>query len=209
MKQRVHDKGAPVVRELLDPSFVVLRLRPALELSPNQLLEISGLNRDLRLELTAEGELVVMTPTGGESSEQNGELTFQLVGWTKRSGAGRAFESSGGFVLPNGAIRSPDASWVANSRLQALNPEQRKKYLPLCPDFVVELRSPSDRLSVVQEKMQEYVENGARLGLLLDPTLKRVHVYRPDELVRILENPEAVSGEPVLPGFVLDLREVW
>ena len=109
MEQGVHERGAPVVREP-EPFGVVLRLRPALELSPDQLLEISGLNRDLRLELTAEGELIVMSPTGGESSEQNGELTFQLVGWTKRDGTGRAFESSGGFVLPNGAIRSPDAS---------------------------------------------------------------------------------------------------
>ena len=186
---------------------MVLRLRPVVELSGDQLLELSSLNDDLRLELTAEGELIVMPPAGGESGRRNFELTVQLGTWTKRDGTGVAIDSSTGFALPNGAIRAPDASWIERSRYEALTPEQREKFPPLCPDFVVELRSPSDRLSTLQETMVEYVENGARLGLLLDPARKRV--YRPREPVRELANPEEVSADPVLPGFVLKPHEVW
>jgi len=206
MKPAVHHESAPVHDE---PFGVVLRLRPVIELSGEQLLELSSLNDDLRLELTAEGELIVMTPAGGESSRRNLELTVQLGIWTRRDGTGVAFDSSGGFILPNGAIRSPDASWVERSRYEALTPEQREKYLPLCPEFVIELRSPSDRLVTLQEKMVEYVENGARLGLLLDPARRRVYVYKPGEPVRELADPEEVSADPILPGFVLKPREVW
>lgn len=204
MKQKIPDKSAPV-----EPFGVVLRLRPVLELSPDQLLEISGLNSDLRLELTAEGELIVMTPAGGWSSKRNFELAVQFGVWVRQDGTGTAFDSSGGFILPNGAIRSPDISWVENPRLESLSAEEREKYLPLCPDFVAELRSPSDSLRAVQEKMVEYLENGARLGWLVDPQQKRVYVYRPGEPVQELDNPEEVSAEPVLPSFVLSLREVW
>ena len=206
MKPAVHHESAPVHDE---PFGVVLRLRPVIELSGEQLLELSSLNDDLRLELTAEGELIVMTPAGGESSRRNLELTVQLGIWTRRDGTGVAFGSSGGFILPNGAIRSPDASWVERSRYEALTPEQREKYLPLCPEFVIELRSPSDRLVTLQEKMVEYVENGARLGLLLDPARRRVYVYKPGEPVRELADPEEVSADPILPGFLLKPREVW
>ncbi len=206
MKPAVHHESAPVHDE---PFGVVLRLRPVIELSGEQLLELSSLNDDLRLELTAEGELIVMTPAGGESSRRNLELTVQLGIWTRRDGTGVAFDSSGGFILPNGAIRSPDASWVERSRYEALTPEQREKYLPLCPEFVIELRSPSDRLVTLQEKMVEYVENGARLGLLLDPARRRVYVYKPGEPVRELADPEEVSADRILPGFVLKPREVW
>ncbi len=206
MKPAVHHESAPVHDE---PFGLVLRLRPVIELSGEQLLELSSLNDDLRLELTAEGELIVMTPAGGESSRRNLELTVQLGIWTRRDGTGVAFDSSGGFILPNGAIRSPDASWVERSRYEALTPEQREKYLPLCPEFVIELRSPSDRLVTLQEKMVEYVENGARLGLLLDPARRRVYVYKPGEPVRELADPEEVSADPILPGFLLKPREVW
>jgi len=206
MKPAVHHESAPVHDE---PFGLVLRLRPVIELSGEQLLELSSLNDDLRLELTAEGELIVMTPAGGESSRRNLELTVQLGIWTRRDGTGVAFDSSGGFILPNGAIRSPDASWVERSRYEALTPEQREKYLPLCPEFVIELRSPSDRLGTLQEKMVEYVENGARLGLLLDPARRRVYVYKPGEPVRELADPEEVSADPILPGFLLKPREVW
>ena len=206
MKPAVHHESAPVHDE---PFGVVLRLRPVIELSGEQLLELSSLNDDLRLELTAEGELIVMTPAGGESSRRNLELTAQLGIWTRRDGTGVAFDSSGGFILPNGAIRSPDASWVERSRYEALTLEQREKYLPLCPEFAIELRSPSDRLVTLQEKMVEYVENGARLGLLLDPARRRVYVYKPGEPVRELADPEEVSADPILPGFLLKPREVW
>lgn len=206
MKPAVQVEGASVHDK---PCGVVLRLRPVVELSGEQLLELSSLNDDLRLELTAEGELIVMTPAGGESGRRNVELAVQLGTWTKRDGAGIAFDSSTGFTLPNGAIRAPDASWVERSRYEALTPEQREKYPSLCPDFVVELRSPSDRLGILREKMVEYMENGARLGLLLDPAGKRVYVYKPKEPVRELADPEEVSADPVLPGFVLKPREVW
>jgi Uma2 family endonuclease len=188
---------------------LVVRLRPVLELTEDQLLELSSLNRDLRLELTAKGELIVMLPAGGETSNRNSEINLQLRLWAKRNGAGVTFDSSGGFILPNSAVRSPDASWVERSRLETLTAKQREKFLPLCPDFVIELRSPSDRLSVLQDKMREYLDNGARLGWLIDPQQKRVYVYRPQTSVQELEAPQEISGDPVLPGFVLDLREVW
>jgi Uma2 family endonuclease len=206
MKPAVQVEGAPVPEM---PPPLVLRLRPAIELSGDQLLELSSLNEDLRFELTAEGELIVMTPAGGESGRRNMRLAVQIGTWSERDGTGVAFDSSGGFILPSGAIRSPDASWVQRSRYEALTSEQREKFLSLCPDFVVELRSPSDALSTLQEKMAEYVENGARLGLLLDPVHKRVYVYKPGEPVRELADPEVVSADPVLPGFVLKPREVW
>ncbi|MDX6380810.1 MAG: hypothetical protein QOI57_1834 [Rubrobacteraceae bacterium] len=206
MEPATHSKDTPT-----DPGYppLVLRLRPVLELTQDQFLELSSLNHDLHLELTAEGELVVMPPAGGESSNVNAGITAQLWIWAKRDGTGAAFDSSGGFVLPNGAVRSPDSSWVRRSRLETLTTEQRRRFLPLCPDFVMELRPSSDRLSIVQDKMKEYMDNGARLGWLIDPEQKRVYVYRPQRPVREQDAPETVSGDPVLPGFVLNLREVW
>lgn len=192
-----------------DTGGIVLRLDPEVELTDEKMLALSSLNRDLRLERTAEGELVAMPPTGWETGDKNSELNMQLRLWAKRDGTGRTSDSSGGFVLPNGALRSPDASWIKNERLETMSSAQRKKYLPLCPDFVVELRSPSDRLSVVREKMREYIENGARLGWLIDPGQKKVYVYRPGEDEREMEEPEKISGSPILPDFTLDLREIW
>ena len=206
MKPAVQVEGAPAHDE---PFGVILRLRPVVELSGDQLLELSSLNDDLRLELTAEGELIVMTPAGGETGRRNMRLAIQIGTWSERDGTGVAFDSSTGFTLPNGAIRAPDASWVERSRYGTLTSEQREKFLPLCPDFIVELRSPSDALSTLQEKMAEYVVNGARLGLLLDPVHKRVYVYKPGEPVRELADPEEVSADPVLPGFVLKPRVIW
>ena len=210
MKPAVHDDEKKSVQAHgMDVAPLVLRLRPVIELSGDQLLELSSLNDDLRLELTAGGELIVMPPAGGESSRRNMKLAVRIGAWSESDGTGVAFDSSGGFILPNGAIRSPDASWVERSRYGSLTTEQRKKFLPLCPDFVVELRSPSDALSALQEKMVEYVENGARLGWLIDPTERRVYVYRPGAPLRQLDNPEKVSGEDILPGFVLEMRELW
>lgn len=204
----------PVARKEEAPADIrypplVLCLRPVIELTGDQLLELSSLNKDLQLELTAKGELVVMPPEGTETGGRNMELGLQLGIWTKQDGTGIAFGSSTGFTLPNGAVRAPDASWVERSRIEALTAEQYRKYAPLCPDFVIELRSPSDSLRVTQDKMREYLENGAKLGWLIDPDRREVHVYRPDAPVQILENPVSVSGDPTLPGFALDLREVW
>jgi len=129
--------------------------------------------------------------------------------WTDRDGHGQVFGSSTGFILPNSAMRSPDVAWVRNERLDTLTDEQWQKFLPLCPDFVLELRSPSDSLRAVQRKMEDYCQNGAQLGWLPDPVSKSVHIYRPDSEPKILQNPATLSGEPLLPGFVLDLQKIW
>lgn len=188
---------------------VVLKLTPVINLTDDQLFEFCQLNGDWRIEYTAQGELIVMPPTGGETSHCNAELTFQVQAWTRQDQAGVAFDSSTGFKLPNGASRSPDAAWVRRTRLLGLTREQKQKFLPLCPDFVVELRSPTDNLQAVQAKMQEYMDNGAQLGWLLDPLTRRFHVYLPQCAPEILEAPSTVSADPVLPGFVLDLQRIW
>jgi Uma2 family endonuclease len=188
---------------------VVLKLMPAINLTDDQLFELCQLNRDWRIEYTAQGELIVMPPTGGETGSQNAEITFQVQLWTRGNQTGIAFDSSIGFKLPNGATRSPDAAWVRRSRLTGLTKEQKQKFLPLCPDFAIELRSPTDNLRAVLDKMQEYLDNGAQLGWLLDPLTRRVHVYRPERPPEIVEAPSTVSADPLLPGFVLDLRKVW
>lgn len=188
---------------------VVLQTRPALDMGEEQFFEFCQQNRDWRIERTAEGDLEIMPPTGYETSDRNSELNMQLRLWAKRDGKGSASESSGGFVLPNGATRSPDAAWVRRERLADLPAEQKRRFLPLCPDFVVELRSPTDPLPTVEAKMREYAENGARLGWLVDPEARSVHVYRQGGAVEVINNPDKLSGDPVLPGFLLDLRPIW
>lgn len=188
---------------------LTLHLAPVLRLSDDQLFELCRSNRDLRIEREASGDLILMTPAGFETSDSNSEINMQLRQWALRDGSGRAVESSAGFVLPNGAMRSPDAAWVDNRRLAALDPEQRKKFLPLCPDFVIELRSPSDPLRSLQTKMEEYLDNGARLGWLIDPVEGKVHVYRPGAEVEVLEKPGSVSADPELPGLELEMERIW
>ena len=188
---------------------LIVHLRPVLELSDDQLYEFAQINRDLRIERNGRGELIIIPPTGGETGQRNAEITMQLRLWAKRDGSGATFDSSTGFRLPNGAVRSPDASWIKKSRLAGVSDDDKKKFVPLCPDFIIELRSATDSLSVLKEKMQEYLDNGAQLGVLLDPEQRRVYVYRPGAEVEELEGPETISGEPILPGFILDLREIW
>jgi Uma2 family endonuclease len=194
----------------MDTSAIALppTLKLKIDLTDEQYFQMCQKNRDLRFERTAEGVLLIMPPTGGETSNRNGRLNQQLFNWSDTNELGIAFDSNGGFKLPNGADRSPDASWVKMERWNALTPEQREKFIPLCPDFVVELRSPSDSLTELREKMQEYIENGARLGWLIDRKNKRVEIYRPNQEVEILENPVTLSGEDVLPGFVLNLNSI-
>ena len=187
---------------------LVMRLNPALELSAETFFHLAQLNKDLRMELNAEGDLIVMPPTGGNTSIRNARLTRRLGQWAEDEGRGEVLESSGGFRLPNGAVRSPDVSWVSKERLAELTQAQMDKFLPLCPEFVLELRSPTDRLEVVREKMQEYMENGAELGWLIDPQERRVYIYTP-EGVEELERPQEVVGKGVLEGFVLELEEIW
>ena len=189
---------------------MVLRTSPALEMDDEQLFEFCRINREWRIERNAEGDLEIMVPTGGVTGDRNSEINMQLRQWTKRDGKGITVESNGGFILPNGALRSPDASWMLRERLANLTAEQKQRFLPLCPDFVIELRSPSaDPLPPLEAKMREYLENGAQLGWLIDPVSKQVGVYQPEEDVRILERPQELSGDPVLRGFVLDLQPIW
>lgn len=188
---------------------LVLHLPPTAKMTSDEFFDFCQLNPDLRIERTAEGDIIIMPPAGGETSARNADLTMQVRLWAKKDSSGVAFDSSGGFELPNGATRSPDAAWVKRSRLAPLSSERKRKFLPLCPDFVVELRSPSDSLSTLQDKMEEYRANGAELGWLIDPAGRRVYVYRPDADVERLDNPTELAGDPVLPGFVLDLADVW
>lgn len=166
-------------------------------------------NPDLRFELTAQQELIIMPPTGSETGWRDSRLNLRLAIWAETEGTGLTFGSSTGFTLPNGAIRSPDASWIRQERWNALTKEQRVGFAPICPDFVIELRSPTDRLSELQAKTEEYIDNGARLGWLIDPIDKRVYVSRPGQPVEILDDPMTLSGDPVLPGFVLHVQELW
>jgi Uma2 family endonuclease len=187
---------------------LTLDLRPTLELSDEQFEQICQTNPELKFERTAKGKLAIEALTGGDTGRRNIKLSARLEIWSSQSNLGVAFDSSTGFRLPNGAIRSPDVAWVRQERWEALTSEQRRKFVPLCPDFLVELRSPSDDLEDIQEKMEEYLTNGLQLGWLIDPQMQRIEVYRPDRVVEVLNQPATLSGELVLPGFVLDLSGI-
>ncbi|MBD0372560.1 MAG: Uma2 family endonuclease [Pyrinomonadaceae bacterium] len=184
-------------------------LSPIVELTDERFSQLCAANRDLRLERTAAGELVVVPPTGGQSSRRNARITSQLLVWADKDRTGVVFDSNGGFKLPNGAIRAPDASWVRLAAWQKLTDEEKEKFLPLCPDFVIELRSLTDSISDVQNKMEEYLDNGAQLGWLIDPQERVVYIYRQQAQTETLDNPQTLAGDPVLAGFVLDLQEIW
>ena len=161
-----------------------------------------------RLEQDATGEIIMMAPAGAGSSGRNLKLVCQLENWVQLSGLGKAFESSAGFVLPNGARRSPDASWISTERWVSLTVEEQEGFPPICPDFVVELRSPSDRLPTLRAKMDEYIAQGTSLGWLVDPQRRAVEIYRHGTGVEVVVDPATLSGEDVLPGFVLNLRDI-
>ncbi|MCD8485175.1 MAG: Uma2 family endonuclease [Desertifilum sp.] len=180
----------------------------AIRLTDEQFFQLCQDNRDLRFERNANGDLIIMPPAGGETSNHNAGLTSQVWMWNQQTKLGVVFDSSGGFKLPNGADRSPDASWIPLERWNALTSEQQKKFLPLCPDFVIELRSPSDSLTAIRQKMQEYLDNGTRLGWLIDPQSRRVEIYRQGREVEVLESPTTLSGEDVLPGFILQFASI-
>ncbi|MBZ8183162.1 Uma2 family endonuclease [Oscillatoria salina] len=186
---------------------LTLNLHPVIDLTDEQFFQLCQNNRDLRLERTAEGELIIMPPTGWVSGNQNSKLTQRLANWTDANGTGLAFDSSTGFRLPNGANRSPDAAWVKKSRIEALNPDPNR-FLPLAPDFIIELRSASDRLETLRSKMQEYIDCGVSLGWLIDPENQQVEIYRQGKEVEILQSPTSLSGEDALPGFVLNLSQI-
>jgi len=188
----------------------VIHFGPMLKsVSNDDFFEFCRLNREWRIERTSNGDVILMAPTGGETGGRNFHLTVSFGQWVKSDGTGKGFDSSTGFILPNGATRSPDLAWVRLSRWNALTEKQQKQFPPVCPDFVVELRSESDALSELQAKMEEYMDNGAELGWLIDPIEKKVYVYRRGVEVECLDDPASVSGDPVLAGFVLNPRELW
>lgn len=196
----------------IDSSFlpIVLDFRAVTEkISDDEFESFCRRNPDVEFEMTKEGELVIMPPTGGRTGNRNFSLIGYFFNWIEKDQSGVGFDSSTVFKLPNGAKRSPDLAWIKNERWEVLTGDEQEKFPPICPDFVVELRSPSDSLKNLQNKMREYIENGARLGWLIDPLEKRVHVYLPDANVEILDNPKKVSGEPLLEGFVLNVKKLW
>ncbi|MDB9317722.1 MULTISPECIES: Uma2 family endonuclease [Cyanophyceae] len=188
---------------------LTVNLKSVIDMTDDQFFQLCQNNRELRFERTANGELIIMPPTGGETGNRNGRLNQQLFNWTDADGTGIAFDSSTCFKLPNGADRSPDASWIKLERWNALSDEEKQKFPPICPDFVIELLSPSDSLKTTQDKMREYIDNGVRLGLLINRKSRQLEIYRRGKEVEVLESPATVSGEDVLNGFVLNLGMIW
>lgn len=188
---------------------LTLNLNSVIKLTREQFYQLCAENSDLKLERNAQGELIIVPPTGGETGKSNSTINAQIWFWNDQNQLGEVFDSSTGFTLPNGADRSPDVSWVEKSRWEALTQEQREKFLPLCPDFVIEIMSPSDTLKKVQDKMDEYMKNGCRLGWLINRTKQEVEIYRPGQEVEVLKLPQTLSGENVLSGFVLNLQRIW
>ncbi len=186
-----------------------LRFRPLYAMTPDEFYTFCQQNPNMRAELSAAGEVVFMSPVGGLSSAVNALVIGALIRWAQQNGEGVVFDSSAGFVLPNGAVRSPDAAWVRRRRLAKVSARQRERFLPLCPEFVVEIASPSDRLSDLQAKMDEYMANGAELGWLIDPAGRSVTVYRRGAPGQLVTNAGSIAAEPLLPGFSLDLLPVW
>ena len=203
----VREPAAPTVEAGHVPWTITLD--PVIEMTDDLFAEFCAMNDDMRIELTAEGILEIMPPAFAYTGNRNVKISAALENWASQDDSGLVFDSSAGFTLPNGAVRSPDASWILLSRWSALAPEEKNGFSSICPDFVVELRSDSDRLSVLQTKMEEYMANGARLGWLLDPLQRQAHIYRPGAQPEILDNPDSISGDPELPGFTLDLKPIW
>jgi Uma2 family endonuclease len=189
---------------------LVLPAEIHLRVTPEQFEQLAQANRDLRLERNANGELIVIPPTGWETGKRNFSLIGQLYCWCEKNNrSGEAFDSSTGFILPNGATRSPDVSWISSDRWSALATEKKGTFPNICPDFVVEIRSGSDNLAPLQEKMREYLENGAVLGWLIDPKNRQVEIYRDGQAVEILKNPLELNGENLLLGFIVNLQQIW
>ncbi len=188
----------------------VLHFGPVLHrLSDDEFIEFCQLNEDWRFELSGEGDLIIMSPTGAKSGRRNAKFIYRFSAWAEQDGTGQVFDSSTMFTLPNGAKRSPDLAWIRNERWNALSDEEQEKFSPLGPDFVAEIRSRTDSLKFLQRKMEEYIANGAQLGWLFDPRHRRVYVSRPNAPVEVFDDPETLSGEPLLRGFVLNVREIW
>lgn len=188
---------------------ITINLKPVIELTDEQFYQLCQKNPEIKFERSAKGELIIMPPTGGETGSHNSEINADFVIWNRQTKLGKVFDSSTAFKLPNGADRSPDVSWIRQERWDVLTSEQKEKFPPIVPDFVLELMSPSDNLQKTQEKMREYMENQVKLGWLIDRKTRRVEIYRLGQAVEVLESPTELSGEDILPGFVLDLRTVF
>ena len=203
----VREPAAPTIEQGHAP--LAIRFEPVIKMTEEQFANFCELNKEVRIERTAGGAIELMPPTYSDTGAKELDIGADLKIWARADGTGIAFGSNAGFTLPNGAMRSPDASWILRARLGALTPEEKRGFSSICPDFVVELRSDSDRLSVLQAKMDEYIANGARLGWLLDPLQRQAHIYRPNTQPEILDNPDSLSADPELPGFTLDLTRIW
>ena len=202
-------KLADVSFNFPEPFFFIVKV-PGYKFTDEELYKIDADNEHLRIETNSNGDLEIMPPPFPETSRKNIAIDAQLWIWAKKDNTGVCFESSAKFTLPNGAKRMPDAAWILKERYFAFSETERsERFTRIAPDFVIELRSKSDRLPILQKKMREYIENGVRLGWLIDPTEKKVHVYRANKSVEVFENPKSVSGEDVLQGFELDLTEIW
>ncbi|MEG4006252.1 Uma2 family endonuclease [Microcoleus sp. Pol11C1] len=186
-----------------------LQMSPAIDMTDEQFFAFCQQNRDYRIERNATGEITIMPPTGSETGNRNFDLIVQLGIWTRQNGTGIGFDSSAGFTLPNGAMKSSDAAWIKLEKWHSLTPEQQQKFAPICPDFIIELRSPSDNLQPLKDKLQEYIDNGVSLGWLIDRKNRKVYIYRPNSEVECLDNPATLSGESILPEFVLQLSTIW
>jgi Uma2 family endonuclease len=192
------------------PEPVVVHFEPSkLRMNDEEFFEFCQLNPELRIERTSGGDIIVMAPAGGKTGRRNARLVAAFGIWAEKDGSGQFFDSSTEFILPNGAGRAPDLSWIRNERWLALTEKQQEQFPPLCPNFVVELRSPADQLETLRTKMEEYIANGAELGWLIDPLERKVHIFRPGADSEVLENPQQVSGEPLLKEFVLDVQVLW
>jgi Uma2 family endonuclease len=186
-----------------------LQMSPAIDMTNEQFFAFCQQNRDYRIERNATGEIIIMPPTGSETGNRNFDLIVQLGIWIRENGTGIGFDSSAGFTLPNGAMRASDAAWIKLEKWHTLTLEQQQKFAPICPDFIIELRSPSDNLQPLKDKLQEYIDNGISLGWLIDRKNRKVYIYRPNSEVECLDNPATLSGESILPGFVLQLSTIW
>lgn len=188
---------------------VTVNLNSIIKLTDDQFYQLCRDNPDVKFERNGNGEIIIMSPTGGETGKYNIEIAADFVIWNRQTQLGVCFDSSTCFKLPNGADRSPDVSWIKQERWDTLTPEQKEKFPPIAPDFVLEIMSPTDTLKKAQEKMQEYMENGIKLGWLIDPKTRRVEIYRPGQAVEVLQSPIELSGEDILPGFILNLEFIW
>ncbi|HYN23893.1 MAG TPA: Uma2 family endonuclease [Pyrinomonadaceae bacterium] len=198
----------PVTTEPSTPAVLALNVQ-SMGLTDEQFEKLCQDNPDLRIELTSKGELIIMPPTGMKTGWRNSKITGRLLEWTEKDGSGLSFDSSTLFTLPDGSKRSPDALWIRGERVEKLSQEEQAGFAAIVPDFVIELRSPSDRWPVLEEKMLDYMRNGVQLAWLIDPTSRRVYIYRPNRPVETLDNPETVSAQPELATFTFNVQEIW